>query len=76
MTARVTPLRRRREPRMNLSEFVAEVEWLSSYGMHPEMIARQLGTNLVAAQRRLYRADRRDLAAPFELLSGRMRRAA
>lgn len=52
-----------RDKRLTRDEFASEFEWLHSFGTPAEDIARRLGTKPSAAERRLHRAQRPDLAA-------------
>lgn len=50
---------------LTMAEVVAETAWLLSFGEYPPRVAARLGTNTRALERRLIRAGRNDLAAPF-----------
>ena len=52
----------------NREVLAEETEHLLSFGLSHEEVAARLGTNIGALARQLYRAERPDLAAPFERL--------
>lgn len=47
------------------ADLVEEVEWLLSFGMHPERVASALGCQMKSLERALLRQSRSDLARVF-----------
>ena len=58
---------------MTRHEAVEEVEFLTSCGESPERIIERLGTTATALAKSLRRADRPDLARPFECIRNKQR---
>ncbi|MEV8336999.1 hypothetical protein [Leucobacter sp. NPDC077196] len=56
-----------RAPRgaLPFDEFVAELEWLLSFGTHPHLVARQMKLRPASVQKRLNENGRTDLAERF-----------
>lgn len=53
-------------PRMTVAEVVAELEWLFTFDVHPDLAAQQLGYRPSALRRRLERHGLHDLARRFD----------
>ncbi|MFA5898120.1 MAG: hypothetical protein WC829_03290 [Hyphomicrobium sp.] len=48
------------------ADLVEEVEWLLSFGIHPDQIAQAIGKKTASIERALYRQGRADLVTKLQ----------
>ena len=63
-------------PKMTGREVLAEVQWLLDGGVHPELIAQQLGRSVEAINRMARRHRQLEIARVFNQAARRYRTAA